>query len=85
LCIVFAEAINPMVRGWINYFGKYNPQAIKYSLDCVERRLIKWAMCKFKRFQGRKRRAEIWLIEVRKREPFMFAHWSYRSRNVVMS
>ena len=82
---MIAEAINPMVRGWINYFGKYNPQAIKYSLDCVERRLIKWAMCKFKRFQGRRTRAEKWLIEVRKREPFMFAHWSYRNRNVVMS
>ncbi|MGB8451269.1 MAG: group II intron maturase-specific domain-containing protein [Anaerocolumna sp.] len=79
---MIAEVINPMVRGWINYFGKYNPQAIKYSLDCVERRLINWAI---KRFQGCRRRAEIWLIEVRKREPFRFARWTYRSRNVVLS
>ncbi len=82
---MIAEEINPMVRGWINYFGRYNPQAIKYSLDCVERRLIKWAMCKFKRLQGRRRRTEKWLIEVRQREPFMFAHWSYRNRNVAMT
>nr|WP_312579326.1 group II intron reverse transcriptase/maturase [Sedimentibacter sp.] len=82
---MIAENINPIVRGWINYFGKYNVQAIKYSLDCVERRLIRWAMCKFKRFRGHRRMAEKWLSEVRKREPNLFAHWKYRNGNVVMS
>lgn len=82
---MIAENINPIVRGWINYYGKYNPQAIKYSLDCVDRRIIKWAMCKYKRFRGHRRRAEKWLSEVQKREPNMFAHWKYRNRNVVMS
>ncbi|WP_242975029.1 group II intron maturase-specific domain-containing protein [Anaerovirgula multivorans] len=33
-----------ILRGWINYFGKYNASAIKYTLDCVERRIVKWAM-----------------------------------------
>ncbi len=34
---MIAELINPIVRGWVNYFGKYNQSAIKYSIECVER------------------------------------------------
>ena len=34
------------------------------------------AMCKYKNFRGRRRRAEKWLCVVRKREPKLFAHWS---------
>lgn len=75
---MIAEELNPTIRGWINYFGKFNASAIKYSLDCVDRRLIKWAMCKYKRFRGRRRLAENWLSQVKKREPALFAHWKYR-------
>ena len=75
---MIAEELNPTIRGWINYFGKFNASAIKYSLDCVDRRLIKWAMCKYKRFRGRRRLAENWLFQVKKREPALFAHWKYR-------
>ena len=73
---MIAEAINPTVRGWMNYFGAYNKSAMKGTLDVIQRRLIKWAMCKYKRFRGHRRRAEEWLYEVKKREPTMFAHWA---------
>ncbi|MTI70524.1 MAG: RNA-directed DNA polymerase [Firmicutes bacterium] len=82
---MIAKLINPIVRGWINYFGKYNASAIRYSLNCVERRIVKWAMSKYKRFRGHRKRAEKWLAKIRKREPKLFAHWNYRNRNVVMS
>ena len=32
-----------------NYFGKFNPSAMRGTLQCIERRLIKWTMCKYKR------------------------------------
>jgi group II intron reverse transcriptase/maturase len=70
-----AEILNPMIRGWMNYFGKFNPSAMRGTLECIERRLVKWAMCKFKNFRGRRRRAEKWLCTVRKREPKLFSHW----------
>lgn len=73
---MIAEMINPTVRGWLNYFTKYNPSAVKYTIDCLNRRLVKWAMCKYKRFRGHRRRAEKWLRELAKREPSMFAHWT---------
>ena len=73
---ILAKMLNPMVRGWMNYFGKYNPSAMKDTLLCIERRLVKWAMCKYKKFRGRRRKAEEWLCTLRKREPKLFAHWS---------
>jgi RNA-directed DNA polymerase len=73
---IIVEVLNPILRGWINYFGKFNRSAMKGALDCVQRRLIKWAMCKYKNFRGHRRRAEEWLKQVRKREPRMFAHWA---------
>jgi RNA-directed DNA polymerase len=73
---MIAELVNPIVRGWMNYFGAYNKSAMKSTLDCVQRRLIRWAMCKYKRFRGKRRLAEDWLEVVRKREPRLFAHWT---------
>ncbi len=73
---MIAELINPTVRGWLNYFAKYNRSAVKYSIDCLNRRLVKWAMSKYKRFKGHYRRAEAWLRALAKREPSMFPHWA---------
>ena len=73
---MIAEILNPMLRGWMNYFGKFNPSAMKYTLQCIERRIVKWAMCKYKNLRGHRQRAEKWLLSVRKREPKLFAHWS---------
>ncbi|ASA19461.1 group II intron reverse transcriptase/maturase [Paenibacillus donghaensis] len=73
---MIAEMLSPMVRGWLNYFTKFNPSAVKYTIDCLNRRLVKWAMCKYKRFRGHRSRAEKWLKELAKREPNMFPHWA---------
>ena len=34
---ILVEMLNPMVRGWINFFRKYNPSAMKDTLLCIER------------------------------------------------
>lgn len=73
---MIAEMLNPILRGWMNYFGQFNRSAMKQALDCVQRRLIRWAMCKYKNLRGHQRRAEEWLKQVEKREPNMFAHWA---------
>lgn len=73
---MIAERVNPIVRGWLNYFAKYSKGAVRYSIDCLNRRIIKWAMCKFKRFRGHFERAREWLKAIAKRDPKLFAHWS---------
>ena len=49
---IIAEMLNPLIRGWMNYFGKFNLSAMRRTLQCIERKLIKWAMCKYKNFRG---------------------------------
>jgi len=71
---MIAEMINPTVRGWLNYFTKFNASAVRYTIDCLNRGLVKWAMCKYKHFRGHRKRASSWLREVAKREPRLFAH-----------
>jgi group II intron reverse transcriptase/maturase len=72
---MISEILNPLIRGWMNYFGKYSPSAMKYTLAVIENRIIKWAMSKYKYFRGRRKRAEKWLSQVKQREPALFAHW----------
>ncbi|WP_422472522.1 group II intron maturase-specific domain-containing protein [Endozoicomonas sp. ALB032] len=67
--------INPMVRGWINYYGKFYPSELKKVLNYVEATLVRWAMGKYKKLRGRKWRASRCLGRVAKRAPLLMAHW----------
>lgn len=72
---MIAELINPIVGGWLNYFSAFCKSAVRFTMDCLNRRLVKWAMCKFKKFRGHSERANKWLQMLAKREPGMFSHW----------
>ena len=56
---MLAEELNPIIRGWLNYFGKYGRSEVKSSMHYVNQRLVYWAMCKYKRFRGHRCRAEV--------------------------
>lgn len=71
-----ARYINPVVRGWINYYGCYYRSELRPVLVHLDRYLVRWARRKYKRLQGHKRRARIWLRELANRQPDMFAHWT---------
>jgi group II intron reverse transcriptase/maturase len=71
-----ARTINPMVRGWLNYYCAYYPTSVAYTMKCLNKRIIIWALRKYKRFRRSKRKATEWVMEVIKREPKMFAHWA---------
>ncbi len=70
-----ARMFNPVIRGWINYYGRFYKSALYPTLRCLDRRLVRWAMRKFKRLKGHKRRAAQWLRGVARRQPGLFAHW----------
>lgn len=70
-----AKMFNAIVQGWVNYYGRYYKSAMYPALRNIERFLIRWAMRKFKRLQGHKKRAKYWLGRVRAREPRLFVHW----------
>jgi len=70
-----ARMFNPIIRGWINYYGRYYKSALYPTLRHLDRRLAHWAMTKYKRLRRHRRRAEHWIHKVALRDPSLFAHW----------
>jgi RNA-directed DNA polymerase len=70
-----ARMFNPIIRGWITYDGRYDKSALYPTLRCLDRRLARWAMSKYKRLRRHRRRSEHWLRRVSRHDPGLFAHW----------
>jgi RNA-directed DNA polymerase len=69
-----ARMFNPIIRGWLNYYGRYYPSALHPTLRYLDRRLARWAMAKYKRLRRHRRRATHWVREIVSRDPRLFAH-----------
>ena len=75
-----AKFVNPFVRGWVNYYGRYYPSALTPVLRSLERSLVYWVRRKFKRLRNHPRRAVHWLGRVAQREPQLFTLWAHGIR-----
>jgi len=73
-----AEDVNPVLRGWLNYFTAFYPSAVIPIGRRMDRHLMRWARWKYKRLERGDKRARAWLKGVRKRSPDLFAHWALR-------
>jgi len=72
-----AKKINPMVRGWIEYYGSFYPELLKRFLIRIDLRLGRWARNKYKKLRGHKRQSWDWVKKCRATFPNMFVHWKY--------
>ncbi|HXR15798.1 MAG TPA: group II intron reverse transcriptase/maturase [Terriglobales bacterium] len=70
-----ARTLNPLVRGWIEYYGRYAPSALSPMLRYVNQTLVRWAMRKFKRFKAHKIRASRFLQKLVRERMSLFVHW----------
>jgi RNA-directed DNA polymerase len=75
-----ARSVNVIVRGWINYYGRFYPSELARSLRQLNRYLVRWAMGKYKRLRGHPARARQFLASVARRDPDLFAHWRFGLR-----
>ncbi|WP_367280704.1 group II intron maturase-specific domain-containing protein [Ferrimicrobium sp.] len=69
--------VNPIVRGWINYYGRFYPSRLVRSLRQVDEYLIRWARQKYKRPRTSLRRTLRWLRGVKRHSPILFAYSSW--------
>ena len=76
------QQINPLLRGWIAYYGRYAPSALAPLLRYVNLTLLAWAMRKFKRFKAHKVRASRFLQRLATDRPGLFVHWQLGMRGV---
>jgi hypothetical protein len=70
-----ANMFNPIIRGWIHYYGRYRRSALYPVFRHLDLALATWAMRKIKSLKGHRRRALRWLAAVKSRDPSLFAHW----------
>jgi RNA-directed DNA polymerase len=71
-----AEWINPIVRGWMNYYGEFNRFEMYSLLRRINTYLMRWVRKKFKRLRTYKR-FKVWWQGLVAREPDMFVHWAW--------
>jgi RNA-directed DNA polymerase len=70
-----ARRVNPLLRGWIEYYGRYAPSALSPLLRYINHTLRAWAMRKFKRFAAHKIRAGRFLERLARENANLFVHW----------
>ena len=75
-----AEAINVIVQGWINYYGRFYRSQLIRLLRRINEYLFRWARWKYKRLRRHPAKARRFLADVYRREPALFAHWRFGAR-----
>jgi RNA-directed DNA polymerase len=70
-----SRMFNPILRGWINYYGSYYKSALYLVFKTLNRTLARWATRKYKKLRRHRRRATHWLGRIASRQPSLFAHW----------
>lgn len=70
-----AEMLNPKIRGWINYYGKFCKWEMNRTLGRLHRRLAKWLLNKYKSLKWSFKRAFKLMHQIKQSRPLLFAHW----------
>ncbi|MBM0240524.1 hypothetical protein JNW88_31785 [Micromonospora sp. ATA32] len=71
-----AEMINPVVRGWMQYYGAFYRSALSTLLARINTYLVRWTRKKYKRLRPRKKVRAAW-ERIVKQFPRYFAHWAW--------
>ncbi|GAC1440766.1 MAG: group II intron reverse transcriptase/maturase [Terriglobales bacterium] len=66
---------NPVLRGWLEYYGKFSRSAMYPVFRHFNKTLVAWAMKKYQRLNGHKIRASRFLEQLAEKQPYLFIHW----------
>lgn len=70
-----AQFLEPYIRGWINYYGKFRLWEMNPIFQLLRRRLVMWARKRYKRYKTSLNRAYKWLERVKEQYPTLFYQW----------
>ncbi len=70
-----AQKLNPYIRGWINYFGKFRGSELSKVFYLLRCRLVRWIRKRYKRYRYSLNKAYACLDRIRKQFPYLFYHW----------
>ena len=70
-----AKIMNPVIRGWANYFSKFCASEARKSLDYVNLVLVRWIKFKYKSAKRSYAKAFRILVRIAKGNPNLFYQW----------
>jgi RNA-directed DNA polymerase len=70
-----ADWLNPIIRGWDNYYGRYTRAVFNRILASINTYLMRWARRKYK-LRGYRALAR-WWQRTYAEQPELFPHWSH--------
>ncbi|HBX51226.1 MAG TPA: hypothetical protein DEH02_09200 [Bacteroidales bacterium] len=68
-----AESLNPRIRGWLNYYGKFRRYEMRGVFTCLNKRLAHWVHSRYKSLNWHQ--TFDWLNRQIKLKPMQFVHW----------
>lgn len=75
-----AQYGNPIVQGWMNYYGAYHRSALYPILRPLALHFVQWVKRKYKKKGRYFKRAKHWLGQVALHRPALFVHWQFGAR-----
>ena len=69
--------LEPLIRGWINYYGKFRLTELNSVFLLLRQRIVWWARKRYKRYKTNMNKAYRWLDKVKKQFPNLFYQWRY--------
>jgi RNA-directed DNA polymerase len=73
-----AKKLNPVVQGWINYYGKFYKTEMYKLCRYLNLILSLWARRKFKRLYRKYKHCSEYVLHMYKIHPKLFAHWKFQ-------
>ena len=71
-----ARWLNPIVAGWMQYYGRFYRSAMAHLLQRVNTYLRRWARNKYRRLRNYKR-FKRWWTGLFERQPALFSQWKW--------
>ena len=70
-----SRMFNPILRGWLQYYGKFYPSELRQIWRNFNAYLVQWVRRKYKHFARHRRRAKRYLDRMARCNPKLFVHW----------
>jgi RNA-directed DNA polymerase len=70
-----SQFCNPVLRGWMNYYGRYRGSELSQTFRMFNRILIRWAMRKYRKLKRLVNKTICWLGRISINQRWLFVHW----------
>jgi len=67
--------LEPFIRGWINYYGRFRIWSLNPIFQLLRKRLVMWARKRYKRYKTNLNKAYDWLKRIKEQFPNLFYQW----------